>query len=96
MNILNNRPVVAIEKNHPMVKTLFNIINETRSIAPIYRGINFFSDASIFVQKEKDLPCILFGPGKDSNAHITDEYVEKEDFFTSILCYNKLLRKYFE
>ncbi len=96
MNILGNRPVVAIEKNHPMVKTLFNIINETRSAAPMYRGINFFSDASIFVQKERELPCILFGPGKDSNAHITDEYVEKEDYFTSILCYNKLLRKYFE
>lgn len=93
--ILNNREPVSINKNNEMVQSLFNILNETLGCQPKYRGIKFFSDASIFVRKEANVKCILFGPGKDDNAHITDEYVEKNAYFTSIVCYNKLLLRYF-
>ncbi|WP_196594240.1 M20 family metallopeptidase [Pectinatus sottacetonis] len=94
-SLLNNRPPVSISQNAPAVSQLSNAIQSITHIQPKCTGINFFSDASIFVQQENTLPCILFGPGKEYNAHITNEYVEDKDYFASILCYNKLLLNYF-
>lgn len=94
-NIINNRPSVSIDKNHPFVLKLSNIIlNNTKKRAEC-AIIKYFSDASIFVKKNQKFNCLLFGPGKAENAHITNEYVEEKDFFTSIDCYNDLLLDYF-
>lgn len=92
--VLNNRPPVSIDKNDPAVCLLSDIIKENLHAAPLCRGINFFSDASIFVKEYPLARCILFGPGRDDNAHVTDEYVEKNAYLNSILCYSKLLTKY--
>lgn len=93
-SILNDRPPVSIDKDDPAVRLLSDIIQENLHEPAACRGINFFSDASIFVKKYPQAKCILFGPGKDDNAHVTDEYVEKNAYLNSILCYNKLLTKY--
>lgn len=43
-------------------------------------GINYFTDASVLVQKESEIPVLLFGPGEPQSAHKPNEFVELKKY----------------
>ncbi len=92
-NILNNRCGVETDEQDATVQLLANIVKDVTGSAPCFSGTGFFSDASIFILK-KHIPTILFGPGSDSNAHKPNEFVDINNFYTSLQCYKKLIHKY--
>lgn len=94
-SVQNDRAAVQVAPDAPEVRLLARTIAEETGKEPVYKGIKFFSDASIFVRTNPLVPCIQFGPGREDHAHIVDEYVELSSYFSSILCYNKLLANYF-
>lgn len=94
-SVQNDRAAVQVAPDAPEVRLLARTIAEEMGKEPVYKGIKFFSDASIFVRTNPLVPCIQFGPGREDHAHIVDEYVELSSYFSSILCYNKLLANYF-
>lgn len=94
--ILNNRQAVLVSEFENGVTELISIMESVSGENPAKKGIKFFSDASIFVKQEPDAVCILFGPGNEKCAHIPNEYVELDKYFTSVVCYNKLLHRYWE
>ena len=95
INISNNREPVAVDPMQEPVEQVAAIIKTQTGNQPAYKGIRFFSDASVFAGNCTQLTCMLFGPGREENAHIVDEYVDKDAYFTSIVCYNELLHTYF-
>lgn len=94
--ILNNRQAVLVSDIEEGVTNLASIVEGVSGQNPLKKGIKFFSDASIFVKKEPEAICILFGPGNEECAHIPNEYVELDKYFTSVVCYNKLLDYYWD
>ena len=62
----------------------------------MHKGIKFFSDASVFIRHCSKLQCIQFGPGRDDCAHIADEFVETNKYLAAVVCYDELLRAYFD
>lgn len=94
-SIQNDRAAVQVAPDAPEVRRLARVIAEELGEEPAQKGIKFFSDASIFVRTNPAVPCVQFGPGREDHAHIVDEYVELSSYFSSILCYNKLLANYF-
>ncbi len=96
LDVLNDRSPVAIDAEESMVKVFDEIVHKCTGKIPVHKGINFFSDASIFIRYCPDIKCIQFGPGRDDCAHIADEYVEMNNYLDSIDCYNELLSAYFD
>lgn len=94
-SVQNDRAAVQVAPDAPEVRLLARAIEEELGEEPAQKGIKFFSDASIFVRTNPVVPCVQFGPGREDHAHIVDEYVELSSYFSSILCYNKLLANYF-
>lgn len=91
--VLNNRFPVETKEEEPTVKMLFNIVRQVTGKEPQFTGTSYFSDASIF-NTESRIPTVLFGPGLADKAHKTDEYVNIEDFYTALQCYEKLIFDY--
>ena len=94
-SVQNDRAAVQVAPDALEVRVLARTIADKTGKEPRYKGIKFFSDASIFVRNNPFVPCIQFGPGREDHAHIVDEYVELSSYFSSIVCYNKLLASYF-
>jgi len=59
----------------PVVKALTAAYSEVREEAPRKWGFPATTDGSVFVA-EVNLPIVLFGPGRLSEAHSVDEFVE--------------------
>lgn len=93
--ILNDRSAVSVDQDSEDVAALFDIIKRETGKEAVYKGIKFFSDASVFLRFSPQVTCIQFGPGREDNAHIVDEYVELDHYYSSIRCYHKLLEQYF-
>lgn len=93
--VQNNRAAVQVAPSSLEVQALARVIAAETGREPQQKGIRFFSDASIFVRTNPAVPCVQFGPGREDHAHIVDEYVELSSYFSSIICYNKLLANYF-
>lgn len=54
-------------------------------------GINYFTDASIFLTAWPDSPALLFGPGEPQMCHKPNEYVEISKYFEAIRVMENLL-----
>ena len=96
LDVRNDRSPVAITEDAPPVRVLGEIVCKCTGEMPVYKGLKFFSDASIFIRHCPEICCIQFGPGRDDCAHIPDEYVEMKKYLDSVVCYNALLSAYFD
>ena len=82
--LLNHRMSVNIDKEDSFVKELEKAYNTATGEACAYLGINYFTDASIFLQKYPNLKIMSFGAGDEELCHQPDEYVELESYYKSI------------
>lgn len=80
--ILNSRIPIETPKDHNLVEILQREIKK-QGMEAKYVGINYFTDASIFVQKES-IPVLLFGPGEPDNAHKPNEKVSVDKYLKYI------------
>lgn len=72
--VLNYRPAIGTKKESVFLKKIINIA-EKFEISTIPRGTFFYTDASQIIP-QLSIPFVIAGPGDDSLAHCTNEYIE--------------------
>lgn len=75
LRVINDRPPVATDPNHPLVALFAGIIGQVTGQRPVPQGVRYYTDAVAFVPVLK-APLIICGPGPAALAHQPDEYVE--------------------
>ena len=87
--ILNERIQISTRADNPWTLLVEKTIKEYE-FNPKMIGINCFTDASIMVKDNKQIPVILFGPGTPSMAHKPNEYVLLTNYYKTIDILKKL------
>ena len=90
VQILNERIPVEISRGHHRAKQLRKAAERATGKVPEDMGINFFTDASVFLRK-KQVPTLLFGPGSPALCHKTDESMELARYYEAIETYLEFL-----
>lgn len=90
--VLNQRPPVHTTEENQWVALLKEIVRQQGFNAKMM-GINYFTDASIFTENNRDFPVILFGPGCPSIAHKPNEYVKISQYYMAIEVLKNLYSK---
>jgi succinyl-diaminopimelate desuccinylase len=86
--ISNYRMPVETDSENQWLHKLKGLIgDEVREV-----GINYFTDASIFLTAWPDCPVLLFGPGEPQMCHKPNEYVEISKYFEAIQVMEKFCR----
>lgn len=83
-----DRPALGMDEEAPLVRQ-FRSIHEKNKVPWLTTGINYFTDASVFVPK-LGVPFIIIGPGEERFFHQADEYVILDD----IVRFSKILEEY--
>lgn len=73
MEVRVDRPALGMDEDAPLIRR-FRDIHRRLKLPWETTGINYFTDASIFVPK-LGVPFIIFGPGEERFFHQPDEYV---------------------
>ena len=87
--VLNHRAAINTEPDNVYVEHLGKLI-EKQGMKPELLGINYFTDASVFLKDGKGVPVLLFGPGCPDTAHKPNEYVEVDAYLASIEVLKKM------
>ena len=74
MEVLNDRPAVAVEPAEPLVQKMLSAVKGL-NMNPQLRATIFYTDASQIVPAHR-IPFLILGPGDDKLAHQGNEYVE--------------------
>ena len=80
---LNYRPNISLAENDGFCTALGECIGK-RKESPKYCGINYFTDASVFLQANPDMKILLFGPGEPKLCHKPNEYADIEKYYKAI------------
>lgn len=76
----------------PFIRTAMKVAGMAEDAAP--RGVNYYTDASIYQPNLNGIPVLIYGPGEPSMAHQPDEWVEVEKYLDSIRYYIALALAY--
>lgn len=92
MSVLMNEPAVQAPNHNQLITTAKRIgegyAHQSIPVGPI-AGI---TDASNFLRdKTSDFPFIVFGPGETNQAHVVNEYINKDMYLNFIDIYIQLL-----
>jgi len=68
----------AINKDHPMVQNIVQNHEDLLYKKPVVSGAPWATDAGVLI-KYGNIPAVIYGPGKGSMAHQTNEYIDIED-----------------
>lgn len=89
LRLENNRKAIETDPGNGWVKRIERAIRyEAGSVE--HTGIHFFTDASILIRDQAEVPVILLGPGQDEMAHKPNEYVEIEKYLRYIRILSRL------
>jgi succinyl-diaminopimelate desuccinylase len=75
IEFLEDRPVVSIGKDEPIVQEAAGAFREVACREPVYGGVPGATDGT-FLSAWKGIPCLVNGPGPRHIPHQVDEYVE--------------------
>jgi len=75
IKIINNRTPLETSLREPVVKKFTEILFEINGKRPIPKGVNYYTDATVFIPFLK-VPMIIFGPGNPQLAHQPNEHIE--------------------
>ncbi|RYG73175.1 M20 family peptidase [Lentibacillus lipolyticus] len=73
IQVENNRPAVATEENHQLVKDMQHIFRELDYDQSV-KGLQFYTDASQLIP-QLNIPFLILGPGKEEMAHQRNESI---------------------
>jgi acetylornithine deacetylase len=63
--------------DHPLAELARSCAAEVLGVAPASRGVPYGADMRLFT--ERDIPCVMIGPGDPRGAHAVDEHVPVDD-----------------
>jgi succinyl-diaminopimelate desuccinylase len=75
IEFIEDRPVVAIGKDEPIVLAAASAYRDVTGREPRYNGVPGATDGT-FLSAWKGVPCLVNGPGPRHVPHQADEYVE--------------------
>lgn len=93
IEILNDRASVETQCDDPFVVLAQNIIKEELNKTEEPKGVNFYTDASVFLPAT-NLPAIFYGPGDADMAHQPNEYVQAKRLLEAAKFYTAIAIKY--
>jgi succinyl-diaminopimelate desuccinylase len=86
IQFIEDRPVVSISEEEPIVRTAAAAYTEVTGLPPRYNGVPGATDGT-FLSAWKGIPCLVNGPGPRQVPHQADEYVEIEELVQAARCY---------
>ncbi len=86
IQFIEDRPVVSIDKEEPLVREADRAFREVTCREPVYNGVPGATDGT-FLSAWKGIPCLVNGPGPRHLPHQVDEYVEVGQLLESARVY---------
>jgi succinyl-diaminopimelate desuccinylase len=86
IEFIEDRPVVAIGKEEPIVRAAATAFADVTGREPAYNGVPGATDGT-FLCAWKGVPCLVNGPGPRHIPHQADEYVEVAELVESARVY---------
>ncbi len=77
--IINRRQYIEANADDLEVVKIRNAVEKVTGKNPLDIGINYFTDASIFIEEIPNIPIVLLGPGRQELAHQPSEWVGIDD-----------------
>ena len=90
--IINKRQHIETNTDDLEVVKIRNAIKKITGENPLDIGINYFTDASIFIEEIPNIPIVLLGPGQQELAHQPNEWVGIDDYLKMIEIYKEILK----
>ncbi len=95
IEFIEDRPVVAIAKDEPIVRVSAEAYREITGREPVYNGVPGATDGT-FLSAWKKIPCLVNGPGPRHIPHQADEYVGIDELVECAKIYVLAARRYLE
>jgi len=86
IEFIEDRPVVAIEKEEPIVTCSASAYRDVSGKEPVYNGVPGATDGT-FLRAWKGIPCLVNGPGPRHLPHQRDEYIAIEELVEAARVY---------
>jgi succinyl-diaminopimelate desuccinylase len=93
IEFFEDRPVVSIEREEPIVVTAAQAYRDVTGREPRYNGVPGATDGT-FLRAWKGVPCLVNGPGPRHLPHQVDEYVEVEELWEAARVYALTASRY--
>jgi succinyl-diaminopimelate desuccinylase len=93
IEFIEDRPVVAIEKDEPIVACAAAAYKDVTGKEPVYNGVPGATDGT-FLHAWKGIPCLVNGPGPRHIPHQTNEYIEIEELVAAARVYVVASRRF--
>jgi len=86
IEFIEDRPVVAIDKDEPIVRCAASAFRDVTGKEPRYNGVPGATDGT-FLHARKAIPCLVNGPGPRHLPHQKDEYIDIEELLEAARVY---------
>ncbi len=86
IEFIEDRPVVTMGKEEPIVRAAASAFRDVTGRQPVYNGVPGTTDGT-FLRAWKGIPCLVNGPGPRHIPHQKDEYVEIEELLEAARIY---------
>lgn len=93
VEVIDNRPSVEIDPDHPVVQAVVSGHRETHGDTPVYGGVPGATDGTV-LWRDAGIPNVVYGPGDKWIAHQKDEYVDVADLGRYARVYAAAARTY--
>jgi succinyl-diaminopimelate desuccinylase len=93
IEFIEDRPVVAIGKDEPVVQASASAYRDVTGAEPRYNGVPGATDGT-FLSAWKGIPCLVNGPGPRNIPHQADEYVEVAELIEAARVYVVAAHRY--
>ncbi|WKA59803.1 M20 family metallopeptidase [Planococcus shenhongbingii] len=93
IRILNDQPSLRNSREDPFVQVVQDAVKAKGGTTAL-GGMTGYTDGSQFSQASKKFPIIVLGPGDTKLAHQPDEYVEVDEYLSSIQLYKDIAKKF--
>lgn len=80
---LHHRNPSSINFQHPIIEVIGHAGERALNFKPIPRGGFMPADQGFYIN-QANVPAVVFGPGKPTQAHQIDEYINVNDFINGV------------
>lgn len=92
VKVINERVPLETSTDKPVVRKFSDVLFEINGRRPIPKGVNYYTDASIFVPA-LNVPMIICGPGEEKLAHKPNEYIKISKLIEAVKIYTLFAKK---
>ncbi|GED72972.1 peptidase M20 [Brevibacillus reuszeri] len=88
VKVLNDMACVDTSADNLFIRTAMKVAGMEKEESP--KGVNYYTDASIYQPYLNGIPVLIYGPGEPTMAHQPDEWVDITKYLESIQYYIEL------